>query len=413
MNEQIFDRIANRFMVAIICSIFLYLCLDFTRSIGSAWGQGWDLTSVCGGSFAYLNGRNPYAVKQYAFGIFPYTYLPFWLPATAGLCKALSITGPSDNLLYFPAFLGLFAFSTAFLTSRMRLIGWERMFLVAMIFGGFAGFPVVMRTANITFFEGIFLILALAFLFSHARTGDRRELWLFATMFGLFAAIKTITIVFVASFWFLPFELKDRLKAASIVIVIWCLPVVVSILFQYDLFLQFLAVHLNKIEGNINVNGHSPSFFWFFDDILQPLHMSGALRRSISSVLSGVVVMGGAAFAIGQNGLKSLLRSNRSGDVPFGLLGDRYDLFMVSIAIMQLLIPRIREYSFFLLAIVLGTTILRSEISRPAKLAVAAGMTPPMLFGQQLGGFDQLWWSAIVTYFLLIFLFPNSGVSPK
>jgi hypothetical protein len=359
-------------MVTILGALLIYSRIDFMQLTTTFWGPGWDFMTNCDAARAYSRGLNPYALESYQFSRIYFTYQPAWLPVTAGLCH---LTGTNDLHhvhVYWPLYWMLAACAVG-IAARMHSTGQMAWLFGVTSLAGLGGFLWIARSGNVSEFEMIFLVIALAFLlrgFSHSRRAY--DELAFAVAFGLFAAVKTISIEFIPLFVLLPWPMPRKIALAAIAAALGMLPVIVSLVIgpQYE---HLIVAHLLNDRC-------SPSFLCLAKDFA---HQHDIPRQAIIRVvLAGLVAVTILAFCFNRR----LTQDLRRRMAAFRSLPPHMRL---RVFLAQLASPRLKEYTYALLAVIAATYLAsRGRVDRQALVITGLSLLPVLLDHPRLASYS-------------------------
>ena len=407
--ERIFasERL-NILAFVLLLGVFAYSAVDYAHLIGSEWGPGWDFATNCDAAHAYDRGVNAYLPENYEVSKNYFTYQPALLPVVSALCRITHTHDLRRGVGYWPMYWLLTAFC---LTAAVRIArpGPVAGLFCLMTLAGLTGFFWALRTGNYTMFEMNFLLLALAFLARavspRARSWDP---WMFAVCFGLFAAIKAVLVMFVVVFLLLPFTRRQVAGMAAVAVGISLTPIILSSVF--DPVEARLAWHWVLSDQS----GCNPSFFCLAKDVGRWSGIAwpviGAAALALIAVLVGI-----AAYA----GLTPL-RAVRFARALIARLppAEAFSLLVLVLFALQLGLPRIKEYSYSLLAVLAAYYLLSRRRFDGTALALATLAAIPMALNHPyrpqanlLGGYAQLY-CATAMFALMVWDFIQRNDQP-
>ena len=382
-------------IVALIVAAFmlLYVASDYADLGATPLRAGWDFMAGCEAAGIFNAGLNPYLIDNYHFNPNPYTYAPVFVPVTSLMCKGLFIHKLEKVYIYFPVYLG---FLGLVLVSAIRVIKTQKIWplLVVAITVGFGGVAWVLRTGNYALAEVLFLISALAFLMRWL--GEHRkpyDAYAFAILFGLFCCIKTVATCFVLLFVFLPFAKKEKTSAAAIAIFLGLMPVLLSwLLMPEDLAYQWQNITRDQSLCR------NPSFYWLANEIrIHIVHQT--LPVGIWMVCQAILSLAALVYCF-RRGLWKAIRT------PESMI--KTEVFLVALYWAELSLPRLKEYSYALLAVIMAYYLLLRRRQDEMTLIILLTSAVPVLVNQPrvnednpLGVFVQLIAAAIVGCLML------------
>ena len=356
-------------IVALIITAFmlLYVASDFADLQSTPLRAGWDFMAGCEAARIFDSGLNPYLIDNYHFNPNPYTYAPVFVPVTSLMCKGLFIHKLEKVYIYFPVYLG---FLGLVLVSAIRVIKTQKIWplLVVAITVGFGGVAWVLRTGNYALAEALFLISALAFLMRWL--GEHRkpyDVYVFAILFGLFCCIKTVATCFILLFVFLPFSKKEKISAAVIAALVGLMPVLLS----YLLMPENIPYQWQNIARDQSLC-RNPSFYWLANEIrLRIVHQT--LPVGIWMVSQAVLSLAALVYCL-RRGLWDAIRA------PEAMI--RAEVFLVALYWAELSLPRLKEYSYVLLAIIMAYYLLMRRRQDAMTLVILLTSAVPVLVNQ-------------------------------
>jgi hypothetical protein len=368
-----------------IAAILLLSVVDYMRLLGYEWGPGWDFKCNCDAAYTLFRGGNPYRSLDYTFIRNAFTYLPFWLPVHGALCLLLQVSDIKTTVVYYPLYVGLFLAAVGFVAAKGPFQRFDRVLFAMIAVAGLNGFLWIARTGNIALFETICFLGALLALLRFCDTRQDSALRWFAVLFGCFMAVKTATLMFAVLIAFVPASRRQRLETGAIAVGVALIPLAVSYAFYSHLMPQYYLMLANKIEGNVNPHICSPSLYCFFRDIaLVPsklpirVDLIRLLSQTIPTLLLGLAV----AYAVGRSNGRALWSLFGRGDerrLPFAFKGSAFDAFLFGFLFLQLLMPRLKDYTFALPAVAFAFLIVRLPGSQREKIGLAAWLALPVI----------------------------------
>lgn len=369
-------------MIATLCT-FLYSLSDFALLIPNFWGPGWDLITNCDGAYAYLNGKNPYLADSYQFSKNLFTYPTFFLPLTAGLCRALGIHDLHQVYAYFPAywlFTALMLYQAAKVAQAKEL---SPMFYF-MSTAALGGLIWCIRTGNFACFEFGFLALALAYMMRSLSPDQKENDWLwFSSLFGMFCSIKSVSLIVVPLFFLLPVTPKRKLQMVAIAGVIGAFPALLDAIAHPDY--QTLRFKIIKEDQRLYCN---PSMYCMFKTMAADTGLT-----KVTPALMGVIVSCVAAFSLSvwllMNGVLGRIK-NMTNDTAF-------EAFILAMFLGEALLPRLKEYTYGHFAVLAAFYLLsRRRLDGFAFSVIAISLLPVLVNQPHLaadnifGGYVQL-----------------------
>ncbi|HEY4797732.1 MAG TPA: hypothetical protein VII99_01530, partial [Bacteroidia bacterium] len=234
---------------------------------------GWDLRAYCAAVQSHADGLNPYYVKKpvpyYVKDLkdFPYPYLPVTLDIFRPIC--LDFVTRHFKEIYFAL-----AAISAFLLSVFSFSGQtirDMCLKTLYVFGGFVGFGWTFWSGNFAILSGLFTALSLylfyrGFSLQEKNVQNPRSGFFYAlgaTVFGLAMSIKIIFAPVLISFYFFPLARTKKITLMIIAGACFIIPIIVSYLFYYDLFLSWLDAISGGIPGQPSI-AKEPSSSLFF-----------------------------------------------------------------------------------------------------------------------------------------------------
>jgi uncharacterized membrane protein len=301
------------------------------------------------------------------------------------LCLLLYVSDIKTTVIYYPLYVGLFLAALGFAVAKGPFQRFDRVLFATVALTGLNGFLWIARTGNIALFETIFFLGALVALLRFCDTRQDSSLRWFAVLLGCFMAVKTATLLFAVLIAFVPASRRQRLETAGIAVGIALVPLAVSYAFYSHLMPQYYLMLANKIEGNVNPHLCSPSLYCFFRDVVLvpsklPLRVDfvRVLSQAIPTVLLGLAV----AYAVGRsNGraLWSLVSRADERQLPFAFKGSAFDVFLFGFLLLQLLMPRLKDYTFTLPAIAFAFLVVRLHGSPREKIGLSVWLALPVI----------------------------------
>jgi hypothetical protein len=369
------------------------------------WGTpdtGWDARAYCAAVEAHADDLNPYYIKNLKDTYFPYPYLPVTLDIFWPAC--------SDGFLirhFREIYLALAAFS-AFLLSAFSFSG-QRIrdaFLKALyVFGGFMGFAWTFWTGNFAILSGLLTALAL-YLFYHGfslqekSARDPRSVLFYglgAVVFGLSMSIKITFFPVLISLYFFPLARNRKITLMVIASACFVIPIIVSFLFYHDLFFSWLDAIFGRIPGQYYAATEGNSSLFYMGQVLAGgfgfIHykpLNGFLYAMAIALILGPLACSMVWFVKQEhaNNGKSFLKYLDQ----FLIDNSRFAMRVATLTMLALYLctPRLKEYSFFELAIYAAMLV----VDLPAKwLSVILAVTiaaPIVANGLQMSQFiDQ------------------------
>jgi len=395
-----------------IFTIFIVSAIDYTRLMGFEWGPGWDFKCNCDAAYTLFRGGNPYRVREYSFILNGFTYLPFWLPVHGALCKVLNVTDIKTTIVYYPFYISLFLAALWFALSKLKFSSFDRLFLAVVSLSGLGGFLWTVRTGNMALFEAIAFLFAMVYLVKFEESRDQHDRRRFAALFGCFMAVKTGTLVFILLIALLPASRRDRIETALIAGAVACVPILLSYLFYPELMKHYYLMLGNKIEGNVNPYLRSPSIYWGFIDIFadSKLPLSMHWTRILAEGIAILLLVVGVGIVLGVRSLRSAIRQKFVATSSiFGFKGTAFDVFLLVFIFIQLVLPRLKEYSYLLTAISIAFLIVRLRTTPGEKIVLAIFLAIPVFDGHAttinasglLGNYAQLYVAIGMFFYVL------------
>jgi len=375
----------SKFLVLGIATVLIVSAIDYMRLLGYEWGPGWDFKCGCDAAYALFKGLNPYKSLDYSFIRNSFTYLPFWLPIHGLLCMALNVTDVATTIIYYPVYLGAFLLALRLATIKSYFASFERSIFAGIILSGLAGFLWIMRTGNIAFLDTIFFLFAITCLLRFCQTQKLAVLRAFAVLFGCFMAVKTATLAFVVLMVLLPTSPRRKLEAVAIALGVALLPLLISYAVYPNLMVQYFLMLQNNIEGNVNPHLCSVSVYCLFlNEVFAPTALP--LRADFTHILSQAVptllLTSAIVYLAGtknRRALLSLATRDPERRLSFQFKGSSFDLFLLAFIYLQILTPRLKEYTFGLIAIAFAHLVVRMPVSPREKVCLAFYLSIPVL----------------------------------
>jgi hypothetical protein len=381
---------------------------------------GWDARAYCAAADAYGSGRDPYYVKNYLNNEYelPYSYLPVTLELFRPICVG------GVFVRHFKQIYLCFALISAFLLAGFSFARRGRrdaLLKILFVFGGLQGFQWALRTGNLAMIDGVFTALALFLLyrgFSLQQGQDKRsELYYVsgAAVLGLTLSLKLIFVPLLAGFYFLPLARARKWMLICIAVVCFALPILISYVFYHDLFFSWLDCILGRIPNQDSAATEvlqGPSLYSLAQELANKIGFIFHKQRAaiLFYALAVALIVGSLLTRI----VHFVKREPGAGSF-FAQLDRRLlanPLFAMRLATLAMLglalcAPRLKEYSFFELALyaaILATDLPPGELAVLFVVAIVGPIFAPDLPGLRsalLGYFAQSL-AAVFCYVVLL-----------
>lgn len=385
----------NRWLACLLALIAIFVLVHLSNDYRNGFEFGWDVRVNCSAIEAYANGLDPYYVKNLKDTNLSYPYLPVTLDVFRPLC-----TGGFLVRHFREIYLAIAAVS-ALLLSSLPLSRWNAgdTFLKALyVFGGFAGFEWTFVTGNFAILTGLLTALALCLFycgFSRQEDASQGEhsiacYMAAAIVFGLLVSIKLVFFPLLLSFYFFPLTRRWKIILILVASVCFALPGLISFLFYRDLFHSWLDAVSGRIPGQHSPASEScnPSVLCLGQALSENL---GLIHPNfLGGLFYGIVVFLLILGPLATSVIRLVRQQYISAHESFLRKLDRLlldnpqfamRLAMLSMLALYLCVPRLKEYTYFEMA--MYAAMLVADLPAIAIAAVCIGgiVVPALAIG--------------------------------
>lgn len=382
---------ASRRNIWLACLIALTALLVFGNLANDAVldvKYGWDVRVNCAAVDANAAGLDPYVVKNLKGTRLSYPYLPVTLDVFRPLCAGGLLV---DH--YKGAFFALAALCGFLLPGfgRTRPNARDVGLRMLCVFGAFVGFEWVQASGNFAILSGVLTAIALRLLLSlPARTPEHRSFaphLAGAALLGLVMSFKLVFFPVLAALYLLPLPRGRKLVLIAVATFSFALPILISWLAYPDLFASWQLAMAGKIPNQhvVDLFELNPSLLLLTRDLMIHAGLGDSKPAIFAAYAFGALALVLVPFAL------SVVRAVASRPVQQGeALPARLDRWLIdhprtAMRIMVLAMfaiylcsPRLKEYSFFELA--LYAAILLVDLPAVAlAAALIVGLLVPSL----------------------------------
>jgi hypothetical protein len=245
------------------------------------------------------------------------------------------------------------------------------------------GFLWTLTSGNFSLFECLFLAVSLSYLYRFCSPNARhQDDLIFALLFGMFCALKSVNVVFVVLFMLLPVTRSRRLFLSGLSTAIGVAPFLLSFLFYKDYMLTVLAA----LKAD-NAAGSPGILTFIFVELLGRHHF-----------ITSYVIYGAVLLVL----LYIFYRANVIPEIMHLSGQEVTSTFSLALAIGIQILPRSKEYNYALIGVALGFYLLsRHRIDRRSYVIACLGIVPavtlhPLIFEKAMfGWFSQLYFSIL------------------
>ena len=349
----------GKWLMYVMALIAFVVLIAFAKD-GLVWFSGGDARAVCAAANAYGSGRDPYYLGNLNTNL-PYYYVPVTLELLRPVCAGGVFVRYVQEI-----YLG-FGLISAFLLAGFSFARRGRrdtMLKMLFVFGGLQGLQSTFRTGNLAMIDGFLSALALFLLYRGFSLQEdqhkRSELYYVsgAAILGLTLSLKLIFLPVLVGFYFLPLARARKWTLIGIAVVCFTMPILISYVFYHDLFFSWLDSMLGRIPNQMSptTDGCNRSLYCLAQALAEN---AGFIRNKQDATILfyalAVTLVAGSLLAWIVHFVK---REPGAGSFFVRLdrrllANPRFAMRLATLAMLALALcaPRLREYSFFGLAV--------------------------------------------------------------
>ncbi|OAF06069.1 hypothetical protein AYJ54_20495 [Bradyrhizobium centrolobii] len=404
----------NTWLTWLIALATLLVLGSFVNDATLDVDYGWDVRINCAAVDAYVDGLDPYFLRNLKGGRFPYPYLPVTLDAFRPLCAGGFLVAHYKSIHFVLAVL-----CALLLPGLGNARPGARDLALRLVFalGGFLGFEWILATGNFAVLSGLLTATALALLLRPLPSegqGGASFLPLLggAAVLGLVTSFKLVFCPVLAALYFLPQPRHRKLILIAVAAGMFALPILISMVFYANLFPSWLSAITGQIPGqHAPGNEVNPSFLFLALVLADRFALAGSepLVAALYGLFAVVLVLAPLAVSVwrtvwarGSAGkgsplqaLDQWLMDHPGAAIRFTVLA-MYALYLCA--------PRLKEYAFFELALYACVLIVDLPATALAAVLTVAIIAPALASfsgSAFVGGFGQLA-TALICFWLLL-----------
>jgi hypothetical protein len=396
--------------------VFANLITDMTLDVK----YGWDIRVNCAAVDAYVDGLDPYFVKNLKGTKLSYPYLPVTLDVFRPLCAGGFLVGQYKGL-----YLALAALCGVLLPGlgrtglgRIRSSARDVALRVLCALGAFVGFEWVQASGNFAILSGLLTAIALQLLLRpsapDASEGPGYRLRLAgAALLGLVMSLKLVFFPVLAALYFLPLRRGPKLVLIAVAASSFALPILISVLLHPDLFASWQLAMAGKIPDQhlVDLFEINPSLLLLARDLMDHAGLGDgkATIFAVYALFASALVLVPFAFSVLRlvGGQAAREREPLLARLDRWLMDHpRLAMRITVLAMFALYLssPRLKEYAYFELALYAAILVVDLPALALAAFLVAGVAFPAVisLLGMAFEGSFVLLIVGLVGYWILL-----------